>query len=84
MSDTISVPLRIHKNEKWGALDCWSNRQIDVVAERWKKVEENFSFIGGHRQLTAKKAKEAKERHDTPFFRIFRFFRKSNRFSGGQ
>ncbi len=46
---SIPVPLKLYNNERWGALDGWGNRSIEVVAERFERKDENYSFIRGHR-----------------------------------
>jgi hypothetical protein len=49
MSGTIPVPLKTHKNEKWGALDSWGNQSVEVVAMRFGEKAEQHGFMGGHR-----------------------------------
>lgn len=50
MTDWIWVPVRMHNNERWGALSFLKGgRILEVIAERFERKDENFSFIGGHR-----------------------------------
>lgn len=46
---SIPVPLKLYNNERWGALDGWGNRSIEIVAERFDQKDGNYTFIGGHR-----------------------------------
>lgn len=39
----------MHGTEQWGCLDTWGNNSVDVVAYTVKKIEDQYSFVGGHR-----------------------------------
>ncbi|HEY2781066.1 MAG TPA: hypothetical protein VGI90_09820 [Steroidobacteraceae bacterium] len=48
----LRVPVRVVNKEKWGALSFLlkgAAEAIDVVGEKVKLVDENFTFAGGHR-----------------------------------
>jgi len=51
MSDTVTVPLKTYKTEKWGALDCWSNHSVEVVAYDVRKLNDQYSFMGGGHRM---------------------------------
>lgn len=48
-NSTCTVRVKTFQNDRWGDLCALGNRRVEVVAERYKVTEENFSFIGGHR-----------------------------------
>jgi hypothetical protein len=50
MTDSVRVPVRMHNNERWGALSFLEGgKTIEVIAERFEPKNDSFSFIGGHR-----------------------------------
>jgi hypothetical protein len=46
---TIAVRIKMHGTEQWGCLDTWGNNSVDIVAETWNNVNDQYSFVGGHR-----------------------------------
>lgn len=50
MSDRVSLPVRLFKNERWAELSSGAPTQShDICAEKVNKRDDQFSFIGGHR-----------------------------------
>jgi hypothetical protein len=45
----VKIPVKLLGTEKWGCLQILDAGAHFVVAENVDKVDENFSFIGGHR-----------------------------------
>ena len=49
MRTTLSVPLKKHGSDLWGDLCSFGHHTIEVVAEKFNRKNENYSFVGGHR-----------------------------------
>ena len=48
MSEQVSVPVRGYGSQKWGWLSALCPDH-EVVGYDFRKIEDNYSFIGGHR-----------------------------------
>jgi len=44
----VQVPIKVVNKEKWADLGALALTH-EIVAEKCNKVEENYSFAGGHR-----------------------------------
>ena len=49
MTDTVGIPVRVWKGDRWGALSFKDSGAHDVCGETVKLIDENFSIFGQHR-----------------------------------
>jgi len=49
MTRTLVLAVKEFKNEHWCGLSTLGVGGVDVVAEKYKKIDEHFSFEGNHR-----------------------------------
>lgn len=48
MSQRVSIPVREHDRQKWGWLSALCDDH-EVVGYDFRKISDQYSFIGGHR-----------------------------------
>jgi hypothetical protein len=48
MSERVSIPIRLHKNQKWGWLSAICPDH-EIVGYDFKLVDAQYSFLGDHR-----------------------------------
>jgi hypothetical protein len=49
MSQRVSIPVRQHDGHKWGWLSGTGQYYHEIVGYDFKKVDDQYTFLGGHR-----------------------------------